>query len=61
MIYNTPKNFMFFDIIINPVWISDTLVRRQNVSTNGMDYQFETDKLMFGAYFFIATTMTEHQ
>lgn len=61
MISQTPQEYQFFDVLINPVWVSQgRLIRPQNVSTNGVDYTEVTDELYFGAYFFISTTMIEH-
>jgi len=54
LVYEDSRAFRFFDILLNPTWTSDVLVRRQYVSTDGENFAYETDELLFGAYFFLS-------
>ena len=57
----TPKNnFNFTDIDINPIWVANVIERKQNVSTDGYNYDYETDFLYFGSYYFVSGQMVEH-
>ena len=44
-------------MVSNPVWISKTLIRTEEVSLDGINYHTETDHIIFATYYFIADDM----
>lgn len=57
-----PKDYYFVNSIINPVWISTTWKKPENITEDGGKTFFQaTDELIFGAYFFLSDVQVIHK
>ena len=54
------KYFQFFDLIAGPSWQGSIITATQNVSYDGINYNPQTDHIMFASYYFLSEKMREH-
>jgi len=56
-----PRNFTFVDISTAPPWVSNHMNHKiLNTTTDGITYKDDTVDMLYGTYFFLSYTRTEH-